>query len=289
MSECYIDFMKKNSFCLAVALFGLAHASVILAESAQRLSAEQSVRPLSAFFGLDNKLPFGANILCLGAGGEDGMPVVLSHTINPDSLQAEDFRVVRQSGATSTPMCVTLRPAGDKDENRTVLLIGEFGNANDDPPVKVLIVDDMFSDATDNNRVNFRGTEVSVIPLDAGPEIILAAAVPKEIWSLSGRGTSCPAATKQVVRVTWTGGVRLPNREELGEAQRTLYKVSLTEADGFRSEVSPAALADLNDADNNHFLCLDTTAPATAVTFPAGHLVDPNGDLNTDSKVMVYR
>ena len=51
------------------------------------------------------------------------MPVVLSHTVNPDSLQAEDFSVVRQSGATSTPMCVTLRPAGDMDENRTVLLI----------------------------------------------------------------------------------------------------------------------------------------------------------------------
>ena len=83
--------------------------------------------------------------------------------------------------------------------------------------------------------------------------------------------------------------MRLPNREELGEAQRTLYKVSLTAADGSRSQVSPAALADLNDADNNHFLCLDTTTPATAVTFPAGHLVDPNGDLNKDSKVMVRR
>ena len=217
------------------------------------------------------------------------MPVVLSHTIKPESLQAEDFRVVRQSGVIDTPMCVTLRPAGDMDENRTVLLIGEFGNADDDPPVKVLIVDDVLSDATDSPQVNFRGTQVSVIPLDAGPEIIMAAAVPKDIWSLSGRGTSCPTDTKQVVRVTWTGGVRLPNREELGEAQRTLYKVSLTKTDGFRSEVSPAALADLNDADNNHFLCLDTTTPATAVSFPAGHLVDPNGDLNTDSKVMVYR
>ena len=49
------------------------------------------------------------------------------------------------------------------------------------------------------------------------------------------------------------------------------------------------ALADLGDADNNHFLCLDTTTPATAVAFPAGHLVDPNGDLNADSKVMVRR
>ena len=132
--------MKKNSLCVAIALFGLAQASFLVAEGIQQLSAEQSARPLSAFFGLDNKLPFGANVLCLGAGGEDGMPVVLSHTINPDSLQAEDFRVVRQSGVTNTPMCVTLRPAGDKDENRTVLLIGEFGNADDDPPVKVCLL-----------------------------------------------------------------------------------------------------------------------------------------------------
>ena len=61
-------------------------------------------RLLSAFFRLDNRLPFGANLLCLGASGEDGMPVVLSHAIDPDSLQAEDFRVVRRSGVESTPM-----------------------------------------------------------------------------------------------------------------------------------------------------------------------------------------
>ena len=78
-------------------------------------------------------------------------------------------------------------------------------------------------------------------------------------------------------------------KQELCQAQRTLYKVSLTAADGSSYQVSPAALADLGDADNNHFLCLDTTTPATAVAFPAGHLVDPNGDLNTESKVMVHR
>ena len=284
-----MNFMKKNILCVAVALVGLAHASIVVAEGAQQLAAEQSARLLSAFFGLDNKMPFAVNLVCIGAWDKDGMPVVFSHTVNPDSLQAEDFRVVRQSGATNTPKCVTLGPAGDVDENRTVLMIGEFGNADDDPPVKVLIVDDLLSDATDSPQVNFRGTQVSVIPLDAGPEIILATAVPKDIWSLSGRGTSCPTDTKQVVRVTWTGGVRLPNRDELGEAQRKLYKVSLTAADGSRYEVSPAALAELGDGDNNHFLCLDTTTPATAVAFPAGHLVDPNGDLNAESKVMVRR
>ena len=284
-----MNFMKKNILCVAVALVGLAHASIVVAEGAQQLAAEQSARLLSAFFGLDNKMPFAVNLVCIGAWDKDGMPVVFSHTVNPDSLQAEDFRVVRQSAATNTPKCVTLGPAGDVDENRTVLMIGEFGNADDDPPVKVLIVDDLLSDATDSPQVNFRGNHVSVIPIDAGPEIILAAAVPKDIWSLSGRGTSCPTTTKQVVRVTWTGGVRLPNRDELGEAQRKLYKVSLTAADGSRYEVSPAALAELGDGDNNHFLCLDTTTPATAVAFPAGHLVDPNGDLNAESKVMVRR
>ena len=95
-------------------------------------------------------------------------------------------------------MCVTLRPAGDMDENRTVLLIGEFGNVDDDPPVMLLIVDDVLSDVTDSPQVNFRGTEVSVIPLDAGPDNFGCGGA-KGYSSLSGRGTSCPTATKQVV------------------------------------------------------------------------------------------
>ena len=57
--------MKKNSLFLAAVLFGLANASGVVAEGAQQLAAEQSARPLSAFFGLDNKLPFIANVLSL--------------------------------------------------------------------------------------------------------------------------------------------------------------------------------------------------------------------------------
>ena len=54
-------------------------------------------------------------------------------------------------------------------------------------------------------------------------------------------------------------------------------------------EQSARPLSAFFGLDNNHFLCLDTTTPAIAVAFPAGHLVDPNGDLNADSKVMVFR
>ena len=58
-----------------------------------------------------------------------------------------------------------------------------------------------------------------------------------------------------------------------------------------RGEIVPAAdvsaIADLEDGDNNHLLCLDTSAPAVSVSFPAGHLVDPNRDLNPDTHIAV--
>ena len=264
-----------------VAAAGLAAICLAPAPAAQAEDG-QAARPLSAFFGLDNDLPFGANLLCLGASGEDGMPVVLSHTVDPESLQPEDFRVVTRSGAEHTPACATLRPAGDPGELRTVLLIGELGDAADDPPVQALVVDDLLSDGVMGGPVNFRGTQVDVTPLDAGPFLVVAQVV-------TGDGRSdCPDGTRQVVRVTWAGGVRRPDGDDAGDAERALYRVTVRRADGSRDEVVPAALADLGDRDNNHLLCLDTSAPAVAVSFPAGHLVDPNQDLNPDTRVAVH-
>jgi len=242
---------------------------------------------LSAFFGLDNGLPFGANRICLGAAGQDGMPIVLSHTIDSETLQPEDFRVVTRSGDERTPFCATLRPAIDPGEQRTVLLIGEFGDAAEDPPVKVRIVDDVLSDGASGGRVNFRGMETHVTPLDAGPALVLAEVVPEDEWSVPGRGSACPAGTRQVVRATWTGGVRLPNGDDAGDAERALYRVIVEGPDGARREIAPAALADLGDNDNNHRLCLDTADAAVSVAFPAGHLVDPNQDLNPETSIAV--
>ena len=242
---------------------------------------------LSAFFGLDNALPFIANGLCLGASGKDGMPVVLSETIDPETLQADDFRVITRSGVSSTPHCVTLRPAQDVGELRTVLLIGEFGNADADPPAQVQVVGDLESDGAANKRLNFNGTEVDVTPLADGPSLVWAEVVARDIWTQDGRGTRCPANSAQVIRVTWAGGVRLQNGKEPGEAERKLYQVSVTNQDGSTETVIPAALADLGDNDNNHYLCLDTTARASSVAFPGGHLVDPNRDLNPDSLVEI--
>ena len=257
--------------------------------SADQVGREGAAALLSAFFGLDNNLPFLANMLCLGASGLDGMPVVLSHTISAESLQAEDFQVVTAAGETHTPHCVTLRPAQDPGELRTVLLIGEFGDADDDPPKSVRVVGDLFSANEDGigGKVNFRDLQVQVIPLSAGPSMILAQHIPVASLASDTRGTTCSEDVAQVVRVTWTGGVRLPNREDPGDAERMLYRVTVKREDGSFDEVAPAQLADLGDGDNNHLLCLDTADVATAVSFPAGVLVDPNQDLNPTSQIAV--
>ena len=249
----------------------------------------QSARLLSAFYGLDDGLPFRAHLLCLGAAGKDGMPIVLSHTVDEQTLAAEDFRVFTRSGAESTPFCVTLRPALDEGEGRTVLLIGEFGDADEDPPVKVEVVGDLLSDGATGGPVNFRGTTVDVTPLDAGPSLVLAEVVPAGEWSVSGRGSRCPADTRQVIRVTWAGGVRPPSGDDAGDTERALYRVTVERADGTRAEIAPAALADLGDNDNNHHLCLDTEDPPLSVAFPGGHLVDPNQDLNPDTRIDISR
>ena len=251
-------------------------------------TVESSVaRLLSAFFGLDNKLPFRSNRFCLGASGQDGMPVVFSHTLNTETVNESDFEVETCSGEVYSPICVTLRPADDEGENRTVLLIGEFGNAETDPPERVSIVGDLHSDSEDSKPLNFKGLYTDVIPLDSGPALILAERVPREVWSKERRGTMCPDSSRQVIRVTWTGGVRLPNGNELGEIERSLYRIELEGENDRRLSLQPDYLADLEDRDNNHLLCLDSEFPAISVSFPAGHLVDPNRDLNLDSFVLV--
>jgi hypothetical protein len=255
-----------------------------------RDSRGDGARLVSAFFGLDDALPRKANLLCAGAAGQDGMPVILSHTIDERTLQKEDFLVVTRSGVEHTPFCVTLAPAVGAGELRTVLLVGALGSASD-PPVAVRIVGDILSDGATGGPVSFRGTEVNVTPLERGPTLVWAEEVTEAQWSARGAWTqtACPAGTRQVIRAIWAGGVRLPSGEEVGGTERALYRVRLQRPDGSRSDVVPFALADLDDNDNNHSLCLNVADKAVSVSFPAGHVVDPNGDLNPATEVAVAR
>lgn len=255
-----------------------------------RENGRQSAEVLSAFFGLDNALPPLARLICRGAPGKDGMPVIFSTEIDHRTMQAGDFRVITASGATGEMTCATLAPATDAGELRTVLLVGEFGTAETDPPVRVEIVGHLHSI---DGSLDFRGAQVEVTPLSPGPSIVMAEIVDPTAQDLGlGQrrtdGDDCPVnGIAQAVRVVWAGGVTLENGDEPGDNERDLYRVNVRAEDGTEREITPAALADLGDNDNNHLLCLDTADTPIFVSFPAGVLTDPNDDLNPATSIAV--
>jgi hypothetical protein len=125
--------------------------------------------------------------------------------------------------------------------------------------------------------------------------MVWAEIVPEDEWELGkeasplawGGGSGCPEGTQQVVRVTWAGGVTKPGGDEADDVERAQYKVTVLLEDGSKIEVTPFALADLGDGDNNHKLCLDVTGTPQSVYFPAGYLTDPREDLNPDTTIAI--
>ena len=76
--------------------------------------------------------------MCIQPGSLlDGMPVNFKFPLDASSLSETDFEVLDSLGNIHTPICVSLAPANENGENRTVLLLGEFGTAVTNPPVKL--------------------------------------------------------------------------------------------------------------------------------------------------------
>jgi len=247
---------------------------------------------LSAFFGLDDALPRASNrAICRGASGKDGMPVVFSHEVDVETMQAGDFRVVAQSGTVGEITCVTPAPADDLGETRTMLIVGQYGSA-EDQPASVEIVGNLLSK---DRKLNFLGARTTVIALEEGPTMVWSEVVPEQQWELGkiatlipfGGGNGCPPGTKQVVRVTWAGGITKPGGQEIGDVERAAYRVTTSFGDEGETELVPFAIGDLGDGDNNHELCLDRAGLPLHVDLPAGLLTDPREDLNPPTRVEV--
>ena len=245
---------------------------------------------LSAFYGLDDAIPFIASYrICGELGHDDGMPVIFSTELDMTTVQAGDFLVTLADGRQVVPGCVTPAPAQDVGELRTMLMIGDFGSVSNQP-VSVEIIGNTISI---DHRTNFKGQSVAVTPLEAGPSLIHAELVGEEQWELGkepsalrfGGGSGCPANTQQIVRAVWMGGVTKPGGDEIDDTERQAYSVIVEDADGATETVTPFAVADLGDGDNNHKLCLDVAAKPIAVEFPAGLMTDPRDDPNPATSV----
>ena len=229
-----------------------------VSESIPEIDKNREAKLLTAFFGLDNALPKRAKRLYRNAPGQDGMPLVFSHELEPNTLQASDFEVTTQNGTIFQVEGATLLPANEEFELRTVLLIGEYGNYPDNPPTSVKIVGDLLS----RTKHNFKGESIAVIPLEDGPILSYAEYFTYDEnypYVEKGRGCDCPKKkTKMVVRTVWAGGVRAINGDELGASELNDFEVTLLQGKDTLL-VRPYRFADLDDNDNNIDLCLKET------------------------------
>ena len=238
---------------------------------------------VSAFFGLDNVLP---GLLCNQPGSQlDGMPVNFKFPLDVSSLSETDFEVVDRLGNIHTPNCVSLAPANENGENRSVLLLGEFGTAVTNPPVEVRVIGDLFTTDTISGEsacseiINLNGiTTTNVISLDDGPSLFFA-------QKIDGNLNECNSGT-QTIQVAWNGGI---TPYISGDAESDLYQyyVGYSNSSGDLTPHIPISIADINDNDNFHQLCFSTSDEIVKISMMANTVEDPNHDPNLYSEIDV--
>lgn len=247
------------------------------------LNAESQDTLVSAFFGLDNGLP---SLLCNQIGSQlDGMPVNFKFPLDASSLSETDFEVVDSIGNIHTPICAFLAPANENGENRTVLLLGEFGTAVTNPPVEVRVVGDLFTTDTLSGEsacseiINLNGiTSTNVIPLDDGPSLFFA-------QRIDGNLNECNSGT-QTIQVAWNGGITPYISGDI-ESDLFQYYIGYSDSSGVLIPHVPISIADINDNDNFHQLCFSTSDEIVKISMMANTVEDPNHDPNLYSEIDV--
>ena len=248
------------------------------------LNAKSQDTLVSAFFGLDNALP--SLLLCnQQVGLIDGMPVNFKFPIDESSLSETDFEVIDNLGNIHTPICVSLAPANENGENRTVLLLGEFGTAVTNPPVEVRVVGDLFTidtlagESACSAIMNLNGiTTTNVIPLSDGPSLFFA-------QRIDGNLNECNSGI-QTIQVAWDGGIT-PYISGDSESDLFQYYIGYSDSSGVLVPHVPISIADINDNDNFHQLCFSTSDKIVKISMMANTVEDPNQDPNLYCEINV--
>lgn len=281
-----IQSLLLLAFCAFISCKNSSDTNYTLSERIPQIDKTREAKVLSAFFGLDNALPRSAIGISVKAPGKDGMPIVFSHEIEPSTLDASDFKIKTSKGEVFDVDVVTLRPAIEAFELRTVLLIGDYGDAPDNEPVEVEIVGDLLA----RSGQNYRGQKIAVTALREGPYLSYAEhfvvddAYP---FNQRGRGCDCPKKTTTIVRTVWAGGVRAMDGEELGDKDLQQFTVTLEKRRNKTIDVHPFQIADTGDNDNNIDLCINEKGKPISVSVKSNTAIDPRDDPNDFTTIKI--
>lgn len=195
--------------------------------------------------------------------GLDGVLLVFDREVDAASLHPRAFVVSRAERRPTWPREARLAPASEDDENRSVLLVGDFGDATDQgQPTHVAVTGLLFAES----GAELRGLGATIEPFAVAPRVVAAQLQVAE----KGR---CEGAVS-VVRTYWNDslrGVEPADREGIEVHAAKGPAVRVTGFDDHSAEFGEAG------QDNVLDLCLDQAAPSLQISLAAGLFRDASG------------
>ncbi len=231
---------------------------------------------------------------CTEGGRVDTLRVVLSHEVDESTLErnGKQFLVSTRSGRRLEPSCARIPEGVGEDEDRTLLLYGELGNAND-PPYSVIVARELLSEPDENGVVHdFAGLR-ALQPEEAveGPKLVFAERIDEDELELSKRPgeAHCPRLeTRQAIRLTWSGAVVPSNFDLDADTYLSRFHVVLQKNEDSTEIVSPFYIGDHDDNDNNSELCLDREEEVLRVEVDAGAVYGLTGAASPRTRTPVF-
>lgn len=187
--------------------------------------------------------------------------MVFSVELDAAAMHPRGFVVSRHDAGPVWPKRAIFAPASEDDENRSILLVGDFGAA-EHPPTHVAVSGSLYSES----GVPLSGLGAPVVPFAAPPQVVAFEILP-------GGPGRCEGAA-QVVRTYWSDELRGVGPEDLA---RVRVRTSAAEPappvrfDDHQTEHGEAG------QDNVLDLCLAEAAPVVSVRVEAGAFRDVAG------------
>jgi hypothetical protein len=213
---------------------------------------------------------------------EDRIVLLFARELDPLTIDARNFGVLRADGHRVRPMRVFLAPADEGDENRSLTLTGNFGSA-EAPPVAIHVLGELYAETGEA----LRGLDAEITPPEQPDR-------PLSVERLTSTPARCPAS-RQVVRTYWTDTLTHVGAADLAGIElrladgRTLVPTDFDDQAQREGEAACEPFAAcLGPVDDNVLdLCVDADAAVVHVRFAAGLFEDEGGHGNAAADLVV--